>query len=79
VETLNKIGNLYIHHVIDYDKALEFYLKSYEISEATFGELYPGYETSLSSIALIYNSKGDYAKALDNYFKLLGKMKNDIG
>ena len=50
---------------------LEFYNKSLKIDLAKLGESHPDIAGSYNNIAVVYNSQGDYSKALAYYEKSL--------
>ena len=61
---MGSLGNIFLSKG-DYNKALDYYLKSMRINEeiSNFDHL----SVNLSNIGLIYSDLGDYGKALDYY------------
>jgi len=55
--------------ISNFDKALDLYSKSLHISEKIQGLEHTNTANSYGSIGSVYNSRGDYAKALDYYQK----------
>ena len=73
--TLNNIGLIY-NNLCNYEKALEFYLKSLFIRKKLANK--KGMADSFSNIGTIYHSQGNYEKALEYYSKSL-EISEKIG
>lgn len=76
--SLNNIGSVYLQKG-NYDKALEYYLKSLVIRKTVLGETHPDYAASFYNIGNTYNKKGDYDKALEYHLKSLEIRKVILG
>ena len=58
---------------------MEYYLKALDIREKTLGAEHPDVATSYNSIGGIYDSQGDYPKALEYYSKALDIREKTLG
>jgi len=74
----NNIGTVFSDQG-DYDKAIEYYLKSLDILEKVFGKKHPETAISYYNIGNMYSSKGDYDKAIEYHLKSLGIREKVLG
>jgi tetratricopeptide (TPR) repeat protein len=71
----SKTGSIYRHigsakyHQAEYTEAITFYEKSIAIYKKTLSPNHPGFAKSYGTIGLVYDSMGDYSKALSYYEK----------
>ena len=75
----NNIG-LIFHNRGEYDNALEYYFKAFDIRKNILGEGHSNTADSYHNIGVVFYNKGEYNKALEYIFhafeiyeKLLGK------
>ena len=74
----SKIGNVYSDQG-DFEKALEYHLRSLAIDEKVHGKEHPYGAISNSNIGSVYDDKGDYKKALEYYLRALGIFEKVLG
>jgi len=78
VEILSDYAKIY-YILGDYDKAIEYYEKSLNITLATLGENHPSTATSYNNIGSAWYSKGEYDKAIAYYEKDLNITLATLG
>jgi len=71
INLLYKCASLFEHVVINYEKSLEYHLKSLEIKKLSLPPNHPDIAISYNNIGNIYFKKGENDKSLDYYLKSL--------
>ena len=62
----------------EYEKAIEFYEKSLEISQKTLPPNHPDLATSYNNIGLVYDNMDEYSKALSYYERSLDIRQHSL-
>jgi hypothetical protein len=75
-DLLNKLGNYFLWYEIQYEKALEFYLKCFEMRSNLYKGDHPDLAQSLNNLGVSYTSLGDDNKALEFYSKCFEMRSN---
>lgn len=62
----------------DYNKAIEYYTKKWDIRKKVWGENHPDIAIGYTEIGLLYNRKGDYVRAQEFFNKALDIRKKGL-